>query len=94
MKVKMIRDKGSFKKGEIYDINNITATALLTEGYCIRVKVKNGGKTIKEVIDININSKNSNKTEEVKADEPNQFGFYESDSQPDYNIGKRKKRSE
>lgn len=89
MKVKMIRDKGSFSKGEIYDLTNKTATTLLTEGYCIRVKVKNNGKTIKEVVENAI--ENPPKTERENKDEPNQFGLYETDSQPDYSINKRKR---
>ncbi len=97
MKVKMIRDKGAYKKGEIHDLTNRIAATLLTEGFCIRVKTTEN-RSIKEIIEktIETNSKNAEENkkeiEKESKDEPNQYGLYESDSQPDYIINKRKRK--
>ena len=40
MKIKMIRDKGNLKKGNSYTLSAKKTQALLTEGYCVRVKEK------------------------------------------------------
>ena len=40
MRIKMLTAEGSMKKGEVYDLDDKQAAALLTVGKAVRVKVK------------------------------------------------------